>query len=108
MGMVYLNVVNPSIATGIQNVFDENENYRIYPNPNSGLFSLSGFPEGSYNIVVFNMMGKQIYHSEKTIVDGKSAKEIELDAAANGVYFVKIQGENGVTIKKIMIERNRE
>ncbi len=107
MGMVYLNVLDPSLTTGIQNVFDENENYRIYPNPNSGLFNLSGFPEGSYNIVVFNMMGKQIYHSEKTIVDGKSAKEIELDAAANGVYFVKIQGENGVTIKKIMIESNR-
>jgi hypothetical protein len=107
MGMVYLNVLDPSITTGIQNVIDENENYQIYPNPNSGVFNLVGLLAGSYNIAVYDIMGKQIYRSDKTIVDGKLAKEIELDAVSNGVYFVKIQGDKGVTNKKIIIETNR-
>jgi aminopeptidase N len=59
----------------------------IYPNPTSGIVSISGI-SGSYSVVLFDNAGKEL----RTY---KNATTIDLSEFSAGHYFVKVMGGNG-------------
>lgn len=72
----------------------------IYPNPSSGQFTVIS-NEHNITITVVDPLGNEVYRtysvSEKT--------EINLGNFAEGIYFVKIEGQNSSVTKRILLNK---
>ena len=68
----------------------------LYPNPNSGQFSLN-LPEEDCEIVIFNAMGQQVYQTS-----AKGMTTLTLEGLDNGVYFVTVKSASGVNTLKFV------
>lgn len=81
----------------------QNENiYSIFPNPNNGKFELSityFIPGEIYKVSVLGVLGNVIQQTELN-----SNSEFDVSDQAKGIYFVKVESKNGMTIKKLIIE----
>ncbi len=69
------------------------DNIYLYPNPTTGIFTIEG--NNILKIEIFNTAGKEIYNGHLTTVN--------LEEYQKGIYFVSIKTENGVFIKKIIL-----
>lgn len=76
---------------------NSNINFAIYPNPNNGMFTISGTKISS--IEIFNMLGERVYKSEIK----NSDSEIDLSKQQKGIYFVQIMDENKNSINKKVV-----
>lgn len=65
----------------------------IYPNPSNGIFYFNELPQ---NAVV------EVYNANSMIIDKTSSNSIDLSIYSDGLYFIKIQLNELVTIKKII------
>lgn len=73
-----------------------NENITIYPNPTNSIVNISTKNVIIDNIKIYDSTGKLI----KMINDNTSS--ISLGNLSNGIYFVKIQSDTKILIKKIV------
>ncbi|PCJ85078.1 MAG: hypothetical protein COA57_08170 [Flavobacteriales bacterium] len=91
--------VTPGIAEGIS----EN-NLKIYPNPNDGSFSAEiNFEKPTdFQMELTNVLGQHFFDSKyNQLLSYQIA--FDLSDVPNGIYFMKMQTENGFIIKKIII-----
>jgi uncharacterized repeat protein (TIGR01451 family) len=99
---IYFDYNTPVITNTTQNNFDitvgkhkeitsKNE-FILYPNPSSGVFSFKD-TKNVKQVEVFNLLGEQI------IVQGNQ-KQINLSGFAKGIYYAKINGEVVVKLVK--------
>ncbi len=74
----------------------------LYPNPSNGKFVLdAGNSNASYEAVIFNAEGKQIYKA----ADIKGKEEIILNGQKAGIYFLRLHDDkNKIITKKFVIE----
>jgi hypothetical protein len=78
------------LLTGIgDNILSEN--YRIYPNPTSGVFTISG--ENISEVQIRNVAGDLIYGGISTVIN--------LNNQPDGIYLVKITADKGTITRKI-------
>ncbi len=92
-----------NVVTGInQNSFDNIT--AIYPNPTNGVFNLfiGSQIEESFTYKVTNSLG-QLIVSEK--LESNKTQVIDLTGKGAGVYFVTIQGANGIKTEKIILQK---
>jgi minor extracellular serine protease Vpr len=90
----------------VQNISNEDLNYMIYPNPNSGSFSIdyiSGMNE-EINIDIIDVLGKIVYSRNWNVNAGISTMQVELPDILKGIYFAKINSEEGASVFKMLIE----
>jgi hypothetical protein len=85
-----------SLKAGALGINNENVNFRIYPNPSSGLFNI--LSDGKITIEVVNSTG-QIVNTSKFA--GNDI--LDLSRIGKGVYYMKIYSNYGVSIEKIVI-----
>ncbi len=72
--------------------------YKIYPNPTTGNFTLSGLLRGD-EVNIYTVSGSLLYSFNKFHT---MDKEIDLSKYANGIYFVVINStDNGIVYRKI-------
>ncbi len=84
------------ITAGIQNLNKE-LNVLIYPNPSNGSFEISS-EEIITDVKVFDVIGNEVKFE-------KNGSEIySLQAKRSGIYFVRVNSNNGIVIKKLIIE----
>jgi hypothetical protein len=84
------------LATGINEANDQS--VIVYPNPSDGNFMLTRLPVHS-EIRIFDITGRIIY------ADRYAHPEMKLHLKANdGIYFLEIEGINGILRKKIIIK----
>ena len=86
-----INVLSPAQVTGLNTlelVKEKAESVLIYPNPSTGIFTISS----STNIEVYNVVGE-------LILSENNATSIDLTTAPKGMYFVKL---NGAKIEKLI------
>ncbi|MBI3500342.1 MAG: T9SS type A sorting domain-containing protein [Bacteroidetes bacterium] len=92
-----------SVAGIEENNFSNDMN--IYPNPSTGIFSVSGLRSAVSSLDIYNVMGEKIYSST---VNSK-LETVNLSAApkvqASGIYFLRIGTSEGIISKKIIIAR---
>ena len=75
------------------------EAIQIFPNPSSGHFTLqSSVQKGE--ITIYNVQGEKIYSAKIN----SSQSEIDLSKQSQGIYFIKVNSEQGVITKKIIIQ----
>lgn len=76
----------------------------VYPNPSSGKFIVDGLLAGGNNkIRVLNILGAELVSINQ--ID-KEKVELDLSFCSEGTYFVQIESEKSVVIKKVVINRN--
>lgn len=75
---------------------------KVYPNPGNGTFVVTAGTQGgdNLNMTVINMAGQQVYTG--TIKPGK--QEVDLSSLNQGVYFVRVEAEQGNQVIKLIIQ----
>jgi hypothetical protein len=76
---------------------------RIYPNPNTGLFYISGTNGLTGKFVVRNMMGQSVYTGELSERD-EGKVSIDLSHVKSGVYFIDLFNDSKHHIEKVLIQ----
>ena len=80
--------------------------FTLAPNPASDLVQLSisnDKPSFEADIILLDQMGKFISKTEQTIATGDSQIEIATTALSSGNYLVKIQSNQGILTRKLII-----
>ncbi len=91
-------------TTGIGNI-------TMKPNPNRGMFTLTGTIENQaatsiVNIEIVDMLGKVLYSDAIKAENGKITADILLgENIANGVYFLRIKGDDTNTVMRFTLDR---
>jgi hypothetical protein len=89
---------------------DENQQLvglNVFPNPNTGMFSLnlSSFGSQTVSVRIINLSGKVVYEVTDLKINSSHNMEINLSNVANGVYNIFVISENGITDKKVVIQK---
>ncbi|MBK7965679.1 MAG: T9SS type A sorting domain-containing protein [Bacteroidetes bacterium] len=71
----------------------------IYPNPNNGTFNLSNPYLKSFDISIYDVLGKAIY---KTTVQGSSSISIDENNMEPGIYFIACQNPDASQVIKMI------
>ena len=71
---------------------------KVYPNPTKGEVILEG--EGIQSVRIVNAFGQTVYNAK---VEGNQAR-IDLSQMAKGVYMMHIGTEQGLAVRKIVVE----
>lgn len=82
----------------------KNQDFNVFPNPNTGLFtiSVSGFMSEALKIQVFDVSGSLILQKQ---ISNNSKLELNLTDKPKGVYLVKLISDSDILTKKILIEK---
>ncbi len=78
----------------------------VYPNPNNGQFTLtlqSNEPQ-SVNITLLNILGEVMEDSGNISIDGIFTKGYDLENLDAGIYFIRVNGDKGFLIQRIIKE----
>jgi hypothetical protein len=108
-------------GNGCQNSFSQNinvqscigveeygfgENIQIYPNPTSGMFSISAsnatFSE--LQISVTDIQGKVIFSETDNNISPDYNKQINLEELAKGIYYIRLSNGTEMSIRKLIIQ----
>ncbi|PCI19421.1 hypothetical protein COB64_03760 [Candidatus Wolfebacteria bacterium] len=77
----------------------EQLNINIFPNPTTGLITITNLPQEITKIAVYNVLGELVLNQE--LIESNKAL-IHLDDLPNGVYFLQVSnGENAMSVKVI-------
>ncbi len=72
----------------------------IFPNPTSGILNINA-TEVNSSVEVFNVIGEKVYSN--TLVKGSNS--LDLSGLSNGSYFVKMNSNNQIITKKVIISK---
>jgi hypothetical protein len=73
-------------------------NINVYPNPNSGLFTLNMEADNMKNIYVYDMFGRLVY---KNIQTKEQKIDIDITSEPKGMYIIKV--DDGINVKTVKI-----
>ena len=73
------------------------DNFSIYPNPASTIVNIN-IADGGF-VQIFNILGEEIYGNELITTESR----IDISGFDIGVYFVKVNGTNGESMKKLVV-----
>lgn len=73
---------------------------RVYPNPSSGLVYLSGIEAAIQALEVFDISGKKVMTATNF-----TGNNLDLAELRDGIYFIKMQTDQGILNKKIVIRK---
>jgi ligand-binding sensor domain-containing protein len=91
-----------SSFAGINEIQNENIQINIFPDPNNGLFQVSGNKSQISSIVIYNMLGEKVYSS--LFIDKLSPITINITDKPGGMYVVEVKTEKGISVKKFVKE----
>ena len=80
-------------------------NLDVYPNPSRDVFNISFTSESvqDLKIRVLNVIGEEIVSEDLQQYIGEYTKQIDLTTNAKGIYFLEIETNVGITIKKLIL-----
>ena len=87
---------------------DVQENIRVTPNPNGGNFNIDFAFEvdGTLNISLFDLQGRQVYHDTKKLISGRHSIHVKAEQLSTGIYFLNLKNNNKILLSgyKILID----
>lgn len=104
--LMYIDNINIlHTSSGLNGPADMNTAVNVYPNPSSGIFSVSmNFPKAQdVTVKVINVLGETISYKVMENVSS-NVSTIDLGSQPKGMYFVEITSDSGEkTVKKINV-----
>ncbi len=96
------NIVFPATTTIIDiNEIAGNDELKIYPNPSDGIIYISSAMLQTASIVkVYDISGRILY---KELHQQQGTLKLDLNHPEAGLYFVEVQSENDVVVKKLVL-----
>jgi len=101
-----MSFIVPRMATVLQaegvpaGIVETAQSFKVYPNPASDLVAIKGTNGSMFTSVqAFDITGRVVYASDAT---GNSLS-IDVSNWNNGIYLVQIATENGVQVKRIVV-----
>lgn len=88
-----------SSGVGIEDQQLESE-VAVYPNPNHGQFTIEVPDQTTYDLVVYNMLGENIYQEQNI---SSSRQTIELNTITPGIYVVHLVIDQRKVFRKICV-----
>jgi hypothetical protein len=84
-----------------------NEQFTVYPNPTDGQLIIDNGELKIENVEVFNITGQSVYSSTCPLSPagggrGWFSSTLNISNLPTGIYFIRIQTENGVITKKVI------
>lgn len=78
---------------------------QLYPNPSQGKLNLSwlGLKAGEFSVEVLNVHGQRFYQRSLQSFIGEQKLELSLENLAAGIYFLRLQNEEGLISRKLMM-----
>jgi hypothetical protein len=91
---------NESCAKIPNAITEYNADFKIYPNPTTGELTVCGMRCEVGGIEIYDVYGRNV--SSNHLINTSSNHLINISNLANGVYFLRIQTEQGVITKKVV------
>ena len=90
-------------AVGVES-YDQYQEINVYPNPSHDVFNISitGFDNETVNVGVYNTIGEVIYAESVSSANDLIKTSFDLSDVPNGIYYIRVIGDNGYTVKKIV------
>ncbi len=86
--------VTLDVVTGLED--NAAATVKVYPNPTTGIININGV--GDASISIYSITGN-------LIAEYGGNQKIDLSAQPNGIYFIKVYGDDFVTTKRITLNR---
>lgn len=92
------------IVTNVNTISNSGINCSVYPNPNSGNFSIDyqGNGMGELQLRCFDLTGKLISSEIRKTAAGYSSIQLNC-SLPNGIYYLQITGNEGLAIVKMIV-----
>ncbi len=92
-------------CTGIEEL-SHNVSVKIFPNPNTGTFSLqlNALKESTVDILLMSNTGVVIFEKDNVQINGEANLTIKLSNKVAGIYQLFVKGKNSLTNKKVVIK----
>ncbi len=100
------NLAFSGTITGIEKHDSFLNNFVLYPNPSTESINLNLNLKTSQHIIVevLDINGKAILSKDLGLLKGESLQTISISDVAKGTYMVRVVGEQGTEVQKIVIE----
>jgi hypothetical protein len=82
---------------------DNNAGITVYPDPAQDKITItsSGTLQRQTLVSIFNMQGQQMMQTQ---FNNQNTMQLDVSILAKGIYIVKVQSENGIANKKLVIQ----
>ena len=94
------------VISSIRNIGLEGVTADVFPNPASGSLNVSIVSNRSAlgTVTMLDLNGKEVFATELNLTTGTTNSKINLSGMASGMYFVKTQVDNGVSVQRVIVE----
>ena len=92
-----LNLVDLCNSLSLEHYSLNENDLKLYPNPTSGMLFIES-KEAIKLIQLFDINGRKVYSSIH------NTSSIDIASFSSGIYFLKMESENGFTTKKVIVE----
>ena len=82
----------------VTSVNENTANVNLYPNPTNGMLNIEG--QGTMLISISNLLGQTL---QETKAEGNTT--LDMSRFESGMYLIRIETENGVTIQKVNLRK---
>ena len=95
---------NCILTVGIHEANDENRNFKIFPNPSPGIFTINSSDPSTLlrvtTIEVYDVFGREIFQSTNL----SQATTLDLTSYPKGIYFVRGNANDKMFSRKIILQ----
>lgn len=94
------------LVTGVEEVLNTST-LSVYPNPtaNASTIEFEMKEATRVDFVLMNAIGQKVWSQSKDMTTGLQQENIDVSSFANGLYFLQLRTEKGMTTQQLLIER---
>ena len=117
-GTYGVTVTDANICTATDEVFVEVEicigtnspgisgSINLFPNPTDGFVNLEmlAFVPGNYRMTVYNVQGQLALTEQVNVSTDRVLVQLDLSSFPSGAYMIKVASDNGVLVKRLIVD----